>query len=175
MCRKSHCISSFMYSFESRNNHLFEGLAKICGLNGGTGLGRVMAGVLPVPPVPACIGTDFGIVDGFGEGVGRKPWCLAITGGEGFPDAGMGLDCGFGCGAGSTGVCVAPAVDGVVGGVAVDDDFAGMTDAVGTGIELPVLLVVVVVAVALVYVCCVMYMISRIYKNYLYIIENNFK
>jgi hypothetical protein len=36
--------------------------------------------------------TGFGIVDGFGEGVGLMP-DLFITGGEGFPDGGIGFVC----------------------------------------------------------------------------------
>ncbi len=42
--------------------------------------------------------TGFGIVDGFGEGVGLMP-DLFITGGEGFPDGGIGFVCiGIGIG-----------------------------------------------------------------------------
>jgi hypothetical protein len=44
--------------------------------------------------------TGFGIVDGFGEGVGLMP-DLFITGGEGFPDGGIGFVCiGIGIGIG---------------------------------------------------------------------------
>ena len=85
-------------------------MANICGLNGGTGLALV---------------TGLGIVDGFGDGIGLRPDLIRV-GGEGFPDAGIGLTFAVCCiGAGIAAVAVLE----VLGTV-----FDGTT--VGNGIEL---------------------------------------
>lgn len=88
-------------------------MAKICGLNGGTGLGLVMA-------------IGLGIVDGFGDGMGRKADFTTI-GGEGFPDVDIGLTFGR--------LCIVVDIAVVVVVFVTDVDFDGKP-VVGTGIEL---------------------------------------